>query len=74
MADTGAGLATEVAQHLFRPFVTIRRKDMGLGASICRTVMEAHGGKIWVKDRPGGGSVIRFTLRVAEIEEASHAG
>jgi two-component system sensor kinase FixL len=61
-----------MAQHLFQ-LVTIRRKDMGLGLSICRTIMEAHGGKIWMKDRPGGATVIRFTLRVAEIE-AGHAG
>lgn len=74
VADTGAGLAPEVAQHLFQPFVTTKRKGMGLGLSICRTIVEAHGGKIWVEDRPGGGTVFRFTLRVAEIEGAGHAG
>lgn len=74
VADTGAGLAPEVAQHLFQPFVTTKRKGMGLGLSICRTIVEAHGGKIWVEDRPGGGTVFRFTLRAAEIEETGHAG
>jgi two-component system sensor kinase FixL len=74
VADSGAGLAPEVARHLFQPFVTTKRKGMGLGLSICRTIVEAHGGKIWVEDRPGGGTVFRFTLRVAEIEEAGHAG
>ena len=69
VADTGAGLAPEVARQLFQPFVTTKRKGMGLGLSICRTIVEAHGGKIWVESRPGGGTVFRFTLRSAEIEE-----
>jgi len=72
VSDTGAGLAPEVAANLFQPFVTTKRKGMGLGLSICRTIVEAHGGKIWVEDRPGGGTVFRFTLRSAEIEEAEH--
>ena len=72
VADTGSGLAPEVASQLFQPFVTTKRKGMGLGLSICRTIVEAHGGKIWVEDRPGGGTVFRFTLRGAQIEEAEH--
>jgi two-component system sensor kinase FixL len=74
VADTGAGLAPDVAQHLFQPFVTTKRQGMGLGLSICRTIVEAHGGKIWVESRPGGGTVFRFTLRAAEVEEAADAG
>ena len=74
VSDTGAGLAPEVARHLFQPFVTTKRKGMGLGLSICRTIVEAHGGKIWVEDRRGGGTVFRFTLRTADVEEADHAG
>jgi two-component system sensor kinase FixL len=74
VSDTGTGLAPDVARHLFQPFVTTKRKGMGLGLSICRTIVEAHGGKIWVDDRPGGGTVFRFTLRTAEVEEAGHAG
>ena len=70
VADTGAGLAPEVAAHLFQPFVTTKRKGMGLGLSICRTIVEAHGGKIWVEGRPEGGTIFRFTLRVAKEGEA----
>jgi two-component system sensor kinase FixL len=71
VSDTGAGLAPEVAAHLFQPFVTTKRKGMGLGLSICRTIVEAHGGKIWVEARPAGGTIFRFTLRTASVEEES---
>jgi two-component system sensor kinase FixL len=69
VSDTGAGLAPEVVAHLFQPFVTTKRKGMGLGLSICRTIVEAHGGRIWVDARPGGGTIFRFTLRPATEEE-----
>jgi two-component system, LuxR family, sensor kinase FixL len=74
VADTGTGLSPEVAQHLFQPFVTTKRQGMGLGLSICRTIVEAHGGKIWVENRPGGGTIFRFTLRAATMEEEIDAG
>ena len=72
VADSGAGLAPEVRAHLFQPFVTTKQKGMGLGLSICRTIVEAHGGRIWVDDRPQRGTIFRFTLRAAgdESEEA----
>ena len=73
VADSGAGLAPEVRKHLFQPFVTTKQKGMGLGLSICRTIIEAHGGKIWVDERPGGGTIFRFTLR-ARVDEPEEAG
>ena len=73
VADSGSGLAPEVAAHLFQPFVTTKRHGMGLGLSICRTIVEAHGGRIWVDSRPGGGTIFRFTLRAAKLEEPSLA-
>ncbi len=69
VADTGSGLAPEVAQHLFQPFVTTKQKGMGLGLSICRTIVEAHGGKIWVDPRTRIGTTFRFTLRRADHRE-----
>lgn len=74
VADTAAGLAPEVARSLFQPFVTTKRKGMGLGLSICRTIVEAHGGKISVDRRDGGGTVFRFTLRGAADHEEAERG
>ncbi|MBI3198653.1 MAG: PAS domain S-box protein [Rhodospirillales bacterium] len=71
VSDTGVGIAPEIAAQLFQPFVTTKSKGMGLGLSICRTIIEAHGGKIWVDTRPGGGTIFRFTLRAAKGEGRS---
>jgi two-component system sensor kinase FixL len=73
VADTGGGIAPEIAGQLFQPFVTTKRKGMGLGLSICRTIIEAHGGKIWVEAGPGGGTAFRFTLRAAREKEGTVA-
>ena len=69
--DTGPGLAPEVAAHLFQPFVTTKKQGMGVGLSICRTIVESHGGHIWAESVPGGGTAFRFTLRAVEKEEVA---
>jgi two-component system sensor kinase FixL len=74
VSDTGSGIAPEVASQLFQPFVTSKRHGMGVGLSICRTIVEAHGGLIAAEPNPGGGTVFRFTLRAAPREEFSNAG
>jgi two-component system sensor kinase FixL len=72
VADTGTGIAEEVAAQLFKPFVTSKRQGMGVGLSISRTIVDAHGGAIWAEPNPGGGTVFRFTLRQASDGEAAH--
>lgn len=69
--DTGPGLAPEVSAQLFQPFVTTKKHGMGVGLSICRTIVESHGGHIWAESMPGGGSAFRFTLRAVEKEEVA---
>jgi two-component system sensor kinase FixL len=58
-------------QQLFQPFVTTKRHGMGVGLSISRTIVEAHGGRIWVEPNPEGGTVFRFTLRAATNQDAA---
>jgi two-component system sensor kinase FixL len=64
--DNGPGVAANVADRLFRPFATTKASGMGLGLSISRSIIEAHGGRIWLEPVPNGqGSDMRFTLPVS---------
>lgn len=69
VADTGVGIAPEIAGQLFQPFVTTKPQGMGVGLSISSTIVEAHGGRIRAEANPGGGTVFRFTLRSVTAEE-----
>lgn len=62
VVDTGPGLDRFVRERLFQPFVTTKNNGLGVGLSICRSIVEAHGGQLSVKDNPGGGTIFRFTL------------
>jgi two-component system, LuxR family, sensor kinase FixL len=73
VADTGSGIAPEVMSQLFQPFVTNKRHGMGVGLSISRTIVEAHGGQIEVEPNPGGGTIFRFTLRAVTQEDIRDA-
>jgi two-component system sensor kinase FixL len=70
--DTGTGLAPEVSAQLFQPFVTTKKQGMGVGLSICRTIIESHGGHIWAEAMPSGGTAFRFTLRIVDKEEVAN--
>lgn len=65
VADTGSGLSPEVIDRLFEPFTTTKLDGMGVGLSISRPIIEAHGGQLWAEPNPGGGAIFRFTLEAA---------
>jgi two-component system sensor kinase FixL len=65
VSDTGSGVPPEIATRLFQPFVTTKPEGMGIGLSVCRTIIEAHGGRLWMEPTPAGGSVFHFTVPAA---------
>jgi C4-dicarboxylate-specific signal transduction histidine kinase len=64
--DSGPGLNPENFDHLFDPFYTTKPSGMGLGLSICRSIVEAHGGRIWASRTARPGVTVQFTLPVGE--------
>ncbi len=70
VADTGPGLADEVRGKLFQPFVTTKPTGIGIGLSICRSIVEDHGGRISAQENPGGGTVFRFSIPRGEEQQS----
>jgi C4-dicarboxylate-specific signal transduction histidine kinase len=64
ISDTGPGLPEALRDRLFTPFVTTKSEGMGIGLSICRSIIEAHGGAIWATSSPAGGAAFHITLPV----------
>jgi two-component system sensor kinase FixL len=65
ISDTGPGLPDEMLEQMFEPFMTRKNGGLGVGLAVCRSIIEAHGGRIWAENNQGGGADIHFTLRVA---------
>ena len=61
--DAGVGIDPENANRLFSAFYTTKSGGMGMGLSICRSIVEAHGGRIWAANNEGPGTTIQFTVR-----------
>jgi PAS domain S-box-containing protein len=73
VADSGPGLNQNVADRLFEPFVSTKRHGMGLGLSICRSIIEAHGGQLRSGTDPGGRTIFRFTVAAVPADGEIHA-
>lgn len=62
VADTGPGVDAKMMPRLFEPFATTKSNGLGMGLTICRSIVEAHGGRLWAVPNPGGGAQFRFRL------------
>jgi two-component system, LuxR family, sensor kinase FixL len=68
VSDTGSGFHDDVKANLFQTFFTTKETGMGVGLSISRSIIEAHGGRMWAESNPSGGATFRFTLPAAPKE------
>jgi two-component system sensor kinase FixL len=69
VADQGTGIAPEVAARIFEPFFTTKTNGMGMGLAISQTIIEAHGGDIWVESKMGQGTTFKFILPPAGLSK-----
>jgi two-component system sensor kinase FixL len=74
VADTGIGLPDDVVSRLFHPFVTTKERGMGMGLSICRTIAEAHGGRLWLDSNSAGGATFKLRLPANASSEIASDG
>jgi len=71
-ADTGPGVSPDIADRIFLPFVSTKPDGMGMGLMFCRSVIEAHGGRLWIAANAPTGAVFRFSLPASTVVEESN--
>jgi signal transduction histidine kinase len=69
--DNGRGFPLDVAEHAFDPFFTTKPEGMGMGLAISRSIIETHGGRVWVEANPGDGAGVHFSLPTREVRHAA---
>jgi len=69
--DTGAGISSGDVERVFEPLFTTKSNGMGMGLSICRSIVESHGGRLWASPREVRGSIFRFTLPCGQPDRIS---
>ena len=72
VVDNGPGLPDEIRDKLFQPFVSTKKTGMGVGLSICHTIITAHDGHLWAEPNPDRGTIFRFTLPIAPALDPAH--
>ena len=73
VADNGPGLPEEMRAKLFQPFISTKKTGMGVGLSICHTIITAHNGRLSAESNAGEGTVFRIALPGASVDEAVDA-
>jgi signal transduction histidine kinase len=61
--DHGSGIASEIAARMFEPFFSTKPQGTGMGLAICRSIIEAHDGRLWAENSVRSGAILQFTLR-----------
>jgi signal transduction histidine kinase len=63
--DHGKGIDKSIRERVFEPFFTTKPAGMGMGLDVCQSIVEAHGGRLWFRDGPSGGTIFSFTISAA---------
>jgi signal transduction histidine kinase len=71
VADTGTGIRAQDAERIFNPLFTSKPEGMGMGLSICRAIVEAHGGQLWFASNNPHGAIFKFTVRTHDLAAAT---
>jgi len=71
VTDCGGSIPEQEMEQIFEPFFTTKAKGMGLGLSVCRTIVAAHRGKLWATNNPDRGATLHFTLPVAASDKGA---